>query len=73
MEAEVKKRGDALKEELANLDEQFEGIWKSEDGKELTSEQKVERMDALYREASKLGGGTSSYNVTRGLKLMAAR
>ena len=41
MEAEVKKRGDALKAELANLDEQFEGIWKTEDGKELTSEQKV--------------------------------
>ena len=73
LDIQSSERSIALKEELEELERHFAGIWKSKDGRELSSETKVKKLNDLFQEASEAGGGYSSYHVVRGLKLIAAR
>ena len=64
MDAELKKRSDVLQSEIDNLNEQFASIWTDEGSKkQLTYEEKAQRVKDLYQKAAKLGGGYSSANV----------
>ena len=77
MTAMHRVRLEELNKALDEIEQQFSSLWTSPSSEakteELTTEEKMLRVETLLAEACKLGEGYSRANITRGLKLMVEK